>query len=427
MQETMDKPRTGHAEKRRLRRMLLFAAIAVVVVLVSVGISRLQPAAPTADRETLFFGKVQRGQMMLEVRGPGTLVPVDVRWISAPVEGRVERIPALPGVTVTPDTVLVELSNPEIEQNAFEAESSLRAGEADLDNLRAQLESQLLSQQAQVATAESNSEQAKLQVEADEKLYADRLIPELTLKLDRLRSTQLQKQSRIEKERYTKSQSSNQAQLAAQRARVDQFRALFELRRRQVEFLKVRAGIPGVLQELPVQVGQRVTPGITMARVARPELLKTELRIQETQAKDVTRGLPTTIDTRITSAGSNGIVPGHVDRVAPSSVDGSVIVDVAFDGPLPPGARPNLSVDGTVQLDRLDNVLFMNRPTFAQTNGKVEIFKVVEGGKAAVRVQVQLGRTSVSTVQIISGLQVGDEVILSDTSQFDGFNRIRLD
>jgi HlyD family secretion protein len=342
------------------------------------------------------------------------------------VEGRVERIPALPGVTVTPDTVLVELSNPETEQNAVEAESNLRAGEADLENLKAQLVSQLLSQQAQVATADSNSEQAKLQVEADQKLYGDQLIPELTLKLSRLRSEQLLKQSKIEKERYEQSKRSNQAQLAAQRARVDQLSALYELRRRQVEFLKVRAGISGVLQELPVQVGQRVTPGTTLARVARPELLKTELRIQETQAKDVAVGQKALIDTRITSAGSNGIVDGHVSRVAPSSVDGSVIVDVMFDGTLPPGARPNLSVDGTVELDRLDNVLYMNRPTFAQTNGKVEIFKVVEDGKAARRVPVQLGKTSVSTVQIVSGLGIGDEVILSDTSQFDGYDRIRL-
>jgi HlyD family secretion protein len=422
----MDKPRTGHAEKRRLKRTILFAAIAIVVVLVSVGISRLQPAAPQADRETLFFGKVQRGVMSLDVRGPGTLVPVDVRWVSAPVEGRVERVPALPGVAVSPETVLVELSNPEIEQNAFEAESNLRAGEAELDNLRAQLESQLLGQQAQVATAESNSESADLQAEADQKLYGDALIPELTLKLSRLRSDQLKKQRRIEKERYVKSERSNQAQMAAQRARVDQLRALYELRRRQVEFLKVRAGIPGVLQELPVQVGQRVTPGTTLARVARPELLKAELRIQETQAKDVVSGQKATIDTRVTNAGNTGLVAGTVIRVAPSSQEGSVIVDVSFDGPLPPGARPNLSVDGTIQLDRLNNVLFMNRPSFAQNNGKIEIFKVVEGGKAAVRVPVQLGRASVSTVQVVSGLQIGDEVILSDTSNYDGFNRIRL-
>jgi HlyD family secretion protein len=416
----MDKPRTGQAEKRRIRRTILFVAIAIVVVLVSVGISRLQPAAPQADRETLFFGTVQRGSMLRDVRGPGTLVPVDVRWISAPVEGRVESIPSLPGVTVTADTVLVELSNPEIEQAAFEAESNLRAGEADLENLRAQLDSALLGQAAQVAAADSQAEQSKLQVEADQKLYGDQIIPELTLKLSRLRSTQLNKQSSIEKERYSRSRSSNEAQLSAQRARVSQFRALYELRRRQVENLKVRAGIPGVLQELPVQVGQRVPPGTTLARVARPELLKTELRIQETQAKDVVRGLKASVDTR------NGIVPGHIERVAPSSQDGVVIVDVTLDGPLPQGARPNLAVDGTIEIERLNNVLFMGRPTFSQTNSKVEMFKVVEGGKAAIRVPVQLGRTSVNSVEVISGLKVGDEVILSDTSQYDGFDRIRL-
>jgi HlyD family secretion protein len=415
----MDKPRTGQAEKRRLRRTILFIAIGLFVVLVSVGISKLKPAAPVAERDTLFFGKVQRGPMLREVRGPGTLVPVDIRAVSAPQEGRVESI-RLPGVTVTPDTVLVELTSPEIEQNAFEAESQLRGAEADLQNLRATLNSSLLNQQAQVAAAESAAEQAKLQVEADQRLFTDKLIPEITLKVSNLKSTQLIKQANIERQRYLQAESSNRAQIASQEAKVAQQRALYELRRRQVQSLKVRAGIPGVLQEMPVQVGQRVTAGTSLAKVARPELLKAELKIQETQAKDAKEGMQAQIDTR------NGIVPGHIIRIAPSSQEGTVIMDVATDAPLPPGARPNLSVDGTIQIERLNDVLFVNRPTFGQANSKIEMFKVVEGGKAAVRVPVQLGVTSVSTVQILSGLNVGDEVILSDTQQYDGVERIRL-
>ncbi|HEX7181830.1 MAG TPA: HlyD family efflux transporter periplasmic adaptor subunit [Thermoanaerobaculia bacterium] len=416
----MDKPRTGHAEKRRLRRNLLIVVAVLVVASISVGVSRLEPAAPTANRETLFFGTVQRGSMLREVRGPGTLVPVEVRWISVSVEGVVESIPALPGATVTPDTVLLELSNPEIEQGAFEAESQLRAGQADLENLRARLEGELLSQQALVAAAESQDEQAKLQVEADQRLFQEELIPELDLKLSRLRSAQLSKQSKIERQRYVQAQRSNQAQLSAQYARVAQLRALYDLRRREVESLKVRAGIPGVLQELPVEVGQRVPPGTTLARVARPEQLKAELRVPETQAKDVTAGLRASIDTR------NGVIPGRVLRVAPSAQDGTVIVDVALEGPLPRGARPNLSIDGTIEIEKLDNVLYVSRPTFGQANSKVEMFKVIDDGSAAVRVPVQLGRTSVSTVEIINGLEVGDEVVLSDTSQYDGFDKIRL-
>jgi HlyD family secretion protein len=400
--------------------MILFAVLAIVIAGVTVGISQLKPAMPTLEKNSLFMGKVERGPMLREVRGAGQLVPVDIRWISAPVEGRIESIPALPGVSVKADTILVELNNPEIEQNAFEAESNLHAAEADLQNLRATLSSALLNQQAQMAAADSQAEQAKLQVEADQKLYKDQLIPELTLKLSRLRADQLGKQSKIEKERYTKTESSNQAQIAAQEARVSQFRALYELRRRQVESLKVRAGIPSVLQELPVQVGQRVPAGTNLARVARPELLKAEVRIQETQAKDVTVGRKVSIDTR------NGIVPGHVERVSPSSQEGQVTMDVALDGPLPPGARPNLQIDGTIEIERLPDVLFVGRPSFAQQGGKVEVFKVINGGKEAIRVPVQFGKLSVNTAQVLSGLVVGDEIILSDTNQVDGFDHIRL-
>lgn len=399
---------------------MIVAAVAVIV-LVSVGIRKIEPAAPPVRRETLWIDTVKRGSMVIEVRGPGTLVPVDIRVIAAPVEGRVERIPALPGATVQADTVLLELTDPEVQQAALEAESQLRAAEADYEDLRAQLESQLLSQQAQVSATRSTAEEAKLQAEADEVLGKDGIISNINLKKSRLRAAQTEKQSQIEAQRYSQSQRSNQAQLAAQRARVDQSRALYELRRRQLDSLKVRAGIPGVLQELPMQVGQRVTPGTTLARVARPENLKAELRIPEGQARDVVMGMPASIDTR------NGVVRGRVIRVAPSAQEGSVIVDVAFDGPLPRGARPNLTVDGTIQLDRLDNVLYIGRPAVGQSGDTVQLFKLAKDSNEATRVPVKLGRSSVTTMEIVSGLQAGDEVILSDTSGQDGFDRIRLE
>ncbi len=399
---------------------MLVAGIAVVA-LVTFGIRQIEPAAPPVEKETLWIDAVQRGPMLREVRGPGTLVPVDVRMIAAPVEGRVERIPALPGARVEADTVLLELSDPQVEQAALEAQSELKAAEADFQDLRAQLESSLLSQQALVSSAKSLAEEAKLQADADEVLAKDGIIPAINLKRSRLRSDQSQRQSKIETERYTQNQRSMQAQLAAQRARVEQMRTMNELRQRQLESLKVRAGIPGVLQELPMQVGQRVTAGTTLARVARPENLKAELRIPEVQARDVAVGLDASIDTR------NGIVKGKVIRVAPSAQEGSVIVDVAFSEPLPRGARPNLSVDGTVQIERLNDVLFVGRPAISQPNQTVQLFKLVKDGKEAVRVPVKLGRSSVTTIEILSGLNVGDQVILSDTSAQNSYERIRLE
>lgn len=416
----MDIPRSGQAEKRKMRRNILIVAAIAVVSLVTFGLSRLEPAAPTVAKETVWIETVKRGPMLRQVRGPGSLVPEDVRWISSPVVARVERIPALPGVEVQADTVLLEMSDPEISQAALEAEAQLRAAQADYNDLKAQLESQTLAQQSQVNAVESSSAQANLQEEADEKLAKDGLIPELDLKLSRLKAEQLKKQASIERDRFLQSKRSSEAQLAAQRARVNQMQALYELRRRQVESLKVRAGIAGVLQELPVQVGQSVNPGTVLARVAQPTRLKAELRIPEVMAKDVLVGQSASIDTR------NGVIPGHVTRVAPSSQDGTVTVDVALDGPLPKGARPNLQVDGTIEIERLQDVLFVGRPSVGQANSKIELFKVNEDGKTAVRVPVELGRTSVNTVEIIKGLNVGDRVILSDTSAQDGYDKIRL-
>jgi HlyD family secretion protein len=416
----MDIPREGQAKKRRIRNIIISIAVLALAGLATLGLSRLQPAAPVVEKETVWVDTVHRGSMLREVRGPGTLVPEDVRWISALVEGRVERIPALPGVTVQPTTVLLDLSNPEVEQTATEAESQVHAAQADYDDLKARLDTEMLNQEANVATVDSQSQQAKLQAQADEELFKNELIPQLTAKLSRLKADQLTQQAATERKKLAKNRSSAMAQLAAQRARVDQAHTLYELRRRQLDSLKVRSGLGGVLQELPVEVGQRVTPGTNLARVARPDKLKAELRIPETQAKDVALGQRAKIDTR------NGIIPGHVVRVAPSATEGTVIVDVALDSALPAGARPNLSLDGTIEIERLPNVIYVGRPAYGQPNSKVEIFKLVKDGKEARRVPVQLGKTSVNTIEIVSGLQPGDQVILSDMSAYDNQDRLRL-
>ena len=418
----MDIVRTGQAQKRRKRNALIVAGALVAVALITLGLSRLKPAAPTVERQTVWIDTVQRGSMLRQVRGSGTLVPIDsaVRFISAQVEGRIERIPSLPGVTVTPDTVLMDMSNPEVEQNAAEALAQLKAAQADANNLRAQLATQLLNQQSQVSSAKSNSAQADLQAEANKKLAADGLIPDLTLKLSLLKADELRKQVAIEENKFKQNQASASAQEASQQSKVDQLATLNDLRKHQIESLRVKAGLAGVLQEVPVQVGQRVTAGTTLARVARPDQLKAQLRIPETQAKDVRPGQRASVDTR------NGIAAGVVARVAPSVQDGTVLVDVTLEGPLPQGARTDLSVDGTIEIERLENVLYVGRPAFGQAQSKVEIFKLIDGGKEAKRVPVMLGRSSVNTIEIVNGLSPGDQVILSDTSAQDGFEVIRL-
>jgi HlyD family secretion protein len=416
----MDIVRTGEAEKKKRRRIVLVVISGAVVALIFLGLSRLKPAAPTVEAATLYIDTVQRGSMLRQVRGSGTLVPEDVRWISANVDGRVEKIPALPGVSVTADTVVLELSNPEVEQAAVEAESNLKASQADYVNLRAQLGNALLSQQATVSAAQSNAAQAKLQAEANKVLHQNGLIPDLTLQLSQLKYSQLEEQADLEAKRLEEIKRSNAAQLNAAQARVDQLQALYGLRRKQLDSLKVRAAIPGVLQELPAQIGQRAPAGTNLARVANPTKLKAELRIPETQAKDVVIGQKASIDTR------NGIIEGRVSRKAPSVQEGTVIVDVALIGALPSGAVPDLSVDGTVEIERLENVLYVGRPAYGQAQSKIEMFKLVNSGKDAERVPVTLGRSSVNTIEIVGGLKVGDRVILSDTSAQDGFDRIHL-
>lgn len=412
-------PARGRAKRRR--RLVLSGAAVGVVALVTVALSQLEPAAPSVDQRSLFIDTVRRGEMVRQVRGPGTLVPVEIRWIAAPVVGRVDRIPALPGERVTAETVLLELSNPEVEQSALEAEAGLAGAEADYARLAAQLDSEQLTLEAQAAALESEAEQARLQVEADRRLADEGLVPDLTRQLSETRAKELAGRAELEQRRVAKGGESAKAQLAAERARLEQARAMAALRREQLAGLEVQAGIGGVLQEVAVEVGQRVTAGATLARVAQPERLKAELRIPETQAKDVALGQAVEVDTR------NGVVAGRVSRIDPAVQEGTVTVDVELTGKLPAGARPDLSVDGTIRIERLTDVLYVGRPAYGQAESTITLFRLEPGGEHAVRVPVRLGKASVNTIEIAKGLAEGDRVILSDTSAWDGHDRLRID
>ena len=416
----MDIPRPSQAAKRLRRRLALGAVALAFVVLVTVGRSQLEPAAPEVDRSQVWIDAVKRGPMLRQVRGAGTLVPEVIRWIPATTQGRVERILVLPGTSVDSDTVLLELSNPELELAALDAASELRAAEAELANLRVQLQSQHLSHEASAASVEAEYHEAELVAKANEKLAKDGLIADITLELSRVRVRELSTRTEIEQRRLAIDEDAARAQLDVSLAGVERARALSTLRRDQVEALRVRAGFGGILQQLPVEAGQRVDPGTNLARVSEPGRLKAEVRVSETQAPEVQIGQPVAIDTR------NGIIPGRVSRIDPASENGTVTVDVALEGALPRGARPDLSVDGTIELERLDDVLHVARPVFGQEESTISLFKLERGGREAVRVQVKLGRGSVSTVEVAEGLQEGDQVILSDMSQWDGFDRVRL-
>jgi HlyD family secretion protein len=416
----MDIQRPSNARAKKIRRVV-YATIGVLLIGgVTFGLSRLRPAAPSVDRATVWTDEVKRGPMLREVRGLGTLVPEDIRWIPAQTDSRVDRIVNRPGAIVKPDTIILELSNPELQRDALDAEYQLKGAEADYENLKVQVNSELMNQKAQAASVRSDYEQAKLQHDVDEKLQAQGIGAEVTAKLSKVKAEQLGIRTELEDQRTAISADSAVARLAAQRAHVDQQRALYELRRSELEALHVRAGIDGVLQLLPVDVGQHVTPGTNLARVADPKKLKAEVKIAETQAKDVAIGLKATIDTR------NGIVSGHVSRIDPSVQNGTVTVDVAIDQPLPQGARPDLSVDGTIEIENLKDVLYVGRPVHGQSDSTVGLFKLDDDGSEATRVNVKLGRSSVNTMEILQGLKVGDKVILSDMSAWDNFDRIRL-
>lgn len=417
----MDVLRPELKKKKRIKQIAWASTGVLVFAVVAIALARLEPAAPRVERAAVWTDVVKRGEMLRQVRGPGTLVPREIRWIAATAEARVDRVLVKPGAAVEPDTVLVEMSNPELTQRVQEARSELVAREADYAALEVRLQSQVLDQRAALAQARSDFEGARLQAEAEAELVKDGIIPRVQYQRSQLLAEQYRVRVQIEEERSAQFKSSVEAQLKAERARIEQLQNMLELREQQLEGLNVRAGIEGVLQELIVEEGQRLTPGQNIARVARPDTLMAELRIAETQAKDVQLGQGVSVDTR------NGIVSGEVIRIDPRVANGTVQVDVDLTGELPRGARPDLSVDGTILIERLDDVLYVGRPAYGQPESTVSLFRLnpVEG--TATRVPVELGRSSVNVIEVRQGLAQGDTVILSDTSAWDDYDRIRLE
>jgi len=410
-----------HIAKQKRRRRILFASGGVLaLIVITVALSHLKPAVPGVDRSTVWVDTVKRGPMVREVRGLGTLVPEEIRWIPANTEGRVEKIVVRPGTQVKADTVILELWSPELEQAAHDAESKLKAAEAEFTTLQAKLQRDLLDQESTTARVHSELQQARMESETNEQLKKNGLVAELQYKTAQVKAAELANRDAIEQKRLNFARDSIEPQLASKQAEVDQVKAAAQLKLDQVEALHVKAGMNGVLQQMPVDVGQRVKIGDNLARVADPMKLKAEIKIAETQAKDIQIGEKATIDTR------NGIVTGHVTRVDPAVEQGTVKVDAQIDGELPRGARPDLTIDGTIELERLDDVIYVGRPAFGQENNTVGIFKLVSGSSEAVRTPVKLGRSSVNSIEIVNGLQPGDQVILSDTSAWDAHERIRL-
>ena len=419
-QTTMDIARPSNAKKKRIKQAIYAGVGLIAVVLVSVGLSRLKPAAPTVERAVVWPAKVERGPMVRQVRGLGTLTPEDIRWIPATTQGRVEKIILRPGTQVKHGDVILELTNPQLEQQLQDAQLKLGAAEAGLANIKVQLNNDLLQQRAASASIESDYNKAKMQAQMNEALAADKLVSDLVLKQSQVDAQSLGVRNQISKDQLASKASSIKAQMDVQQSLVDQARAFLRLTQQQRDELKVRAGLDGMLQLVPVEVGQQVAPGTNLARVANPNRLKAEIKIAETQTKDIQIGQKAEVDTRI------GIVQGRVVRIDPSVQNGTRTVDVALTGDLPKGAVPDLSVDGTIELERLNDVLFMGRPAFGQDQSVVGLFKINADGVNAERVQVKLGRSSVNTIEILSGLKVGDQVILSDMSAYDAYDRIRL-
>ena len=416
----VDIARSPEFKRKKKIRQILYGVVALLVIsAISVGVSRLKPAAPSVERSTIWIGTVKRGPMLRQVRGSGTLVPEEIRWIPATTQGRVETILLRPGATVRPDTVILEMSNPDLQQAVKEAQLAYQSAQAAYVNRKAELESALLNQQSEVASIKAASTKADLNLEAQDKLYKDGLVSEIQFKQSKSDAEELKNRLKIAQQRLVMQTEGIKSQLAPQEADVDQKRAANELRIRQLDDLKVKAGMNGVLQEVPVERGAQVAPGANLARVADPSNLKAELRIAETQTKDIRIGQFAEVDTR------NGTVKGKVARIDPKSTGGTVGVDIILEGALPSGARPDLSVDGTIQLERLDNVIYVERPAFGQENSTVGLFKLTGDGEA-MRTNVKLGRTSVDKVEIVEGLQPGDQVVLSDMSAQDAYDRIRI-
>jgi HlyD family secretion protein len=416
----MDIQRPDQSKAKRKKRILYAATAIIALIGITVLLARLKPAAPTVERNLVWIDTVKRGQMLRQVRGLGTLVPEEITWIAARTQGRVDKIVLRPGAAVTPDSVILILSNPDVVRAATDADSQLKASEAELANLRVQIESSVLAAESTAASAKAEFEQAKLRAEVNDQLFQDGLVSPLEMRLAKVTAEQADTRNTIEQKRYAFAKDSVAPQLAVKEAEVERLRDQAKLRHDELDALTVRARIEGVLQILPVEVGAQVQPGSNLARVADPRRLKAEIRVAETQARDIQIGQDAQIDTR------NGVVAGHVARIDPSVQNGTVTVDVTITDPLPRGARPDLSVDGTIELERLDDVVYVGRPAFGQEHSLVGIFKLDPNGAYATRTQVQLGRSSVNTIEIVSGLQPGDRVILSDMSQYDTNPRIKL-
>src|SRR6266481_832326 len=403
-----------------VRRIVIAVVLLLGVAVAAYALTRLRPAAPSVDGASLFSDTVKRGDLLRAVHGVGTLVPEDIQWIPALNTARVSKIILHPGAIVKTDSVILELTNPELQRDTLDAEYQLKAAEAQFQSVKAQMGSDILNQKAAAAAVRSEYEQSKIQHAVDEKMLEQKLGAEVTARLSKVKEDQLAIRAQLEEARSKNAEDTAEAKIAAEKSHVDQQRALYNLRRSQLEALHVRAGINGVLQLVPVEVGQSVAPGTNLARVADPKKLKAEIKISETQANELSAGMKSTVDTR------NGIVNGHVSRIDPSVQNGTVTVDISIDEALPNGARPDLSVDGTIEIENLKNILYVGRPAFGQPQTTVGLFKLNEDGTEAVRTSVKLGRFSVSSVEVLQGLKEGDRVILSDTSAWSSYERIRL-
>jgi len=422
----MDVPRGKEVARRKVIRRVIYIAILVAAIpLITWGLSRLKPAAPSVDRATVWIDTVKRGPMVRDVRGLGTLVVEQYMWIPAEFDSRVEKINFLPGASLHSNDVLMVLSNHDMELAAKDLEWQIKAAQANLENLRVQLETQQLAQRATTEQVKSDMEQAKLQSDRDSELTKLGLKSDLDTKLSVAKFQDLKDRYALSKQQLDISDRAIQAQMDAQKVEIEKLQAAYELKKQQVEQLTIRAPADGTLTQLgatatPLEVGMRVAPGTILAKMAQPKKLKATIKIPETQVKDVAIGQVASIDTR------NGIIPGHVSRIDPAAVNGTVDVDVSLEGPMPPDARPDLSVDGTITLERLSNVVYVGRPVVGQPGAKITLFKLDPDGKEAQRVNVALGRSSVNNIEVVNGLNVGDQVILSDMSAQDAYNRIRL-
>jgi RND family efflux transporter MFP subunit len=411
--------------KARKRRQSIAITVAAVLVLAAITffVLRLKPAVPSVERSSIYTDVVKRGPLVRQVRGPGSLVPREdrIRLIPAETEATVARIRVLPGAKVTADTVLMDLVDPELTQQLLDAQLQLKAALADYKNTQAKLQSDLMTQKAGAATVGADEQQAVLQAQTDKSLYDLGVISGLTYSASKGKSDELKQRDDLERQRLTLNGAAITTQLAVAQTKVDQAKAILALKQKQLDALSVRAGIDGVLVDLPHQVGEHVAPGITLAKVVQPDQLKASLKIAETQARDIQIGQPAEIDTH------NGVIPGKVTRIDPAVQNGTVTVDVELAGALPQGARPDLSVDGTIDLDRMADVLYVGRPALGNENSTISLFRLSPDGTTATRVPVKVGRASVNSIQVLEGLQPGDTVVLSDMSRWDANDRLRIE